>query len=165
MYLNCKTNFSFLYGTFTTQELVETAVENGVTSLALTNINSTCDLWEFVKRCHEAGIKPIVGVEFRNGDQLLYILIAANNKGLAWINAFLSERLLEKKDFPQPGPDLSFFLDSWDGFVIYPFGAKNLEDLLPNERIGLLPSELTKLFNVDLKLHADKFVIRQPVTI
>lgn len=165
MYLNCKTYFSFLYGTFSTKELVETAVENGVTSLALTNINSTCDSWEFVKFCREAGIKPILGVEFRNEDKLLYILIAANNKGLAWMNSFLSEHLLEKKNFPQPGPDQSFFLDSWDGFVIYPFGAKRLEDLVPNERIGLLPSDLTRLFNIDLRIHADKLVIRQPVTI
>jgi len=165
MYLDCKTYFSFLYGTFSTKELVQTAVEKGVTSLALTNINSTCDLWEFVRLCREAHIKPIAGVEFRNGDKLLYILIAANNKGLAWIHSFLSEHLLEKKDFPEPGADLNFFLDSWDGFVIYPLGAKGLDDLVPNERIGLLPSELTKLFTVDLRMHADKFVIRQPVTV
>ncbi|MFI5194871.1 MAG: PHP domain-containing protein, partial [Chitinophagales bacterium] len=165
MYLNCKTNFSFLYGTFSTQELVQTAVERGATSLALTNINSTGDLWEFVKLCREAGIKPVAGVEFRNADKLLYILIAASNVGLTWIHSFLSEHLLEKKDLPEPGSDLNFFLDSWDGFVIYPFGAKNPEDLVPNERIGLLPSELTKLFTIDLRRHADKLVLRQPVTV
>ena len=165
MYLNCKTYFSFLYGTFSTRELVKTAVEQGVTALTLTNINSTCDSWEFVKLCREAGVKPVLGVEFRNEDKLLYILIAANNKGLSWIHSFLSEHLLEKKDFPEPGPDLSFFLDSWDGFVIYPLGAKSPEDLVPNERIGLLPAELTRLFTIDLRVHADKFVIRQPVTV
>lgn len=165
MYLNCKTYFSFLYGTFSTGGLVAAALEHGVTSLALTNINATCDSWEFVKRCREAGIKPILGVEIRNADKLLYILIAANNKGLAWMNSFLSEHLLEKKDFPEADPDQSFFLDSWDGFVIYPLAAKNIEDLLPNERIGLLPGEITRLYNIDLKKHADKIVIRQPVTI
>jgi DNA polymerase-3 subunit alpha len=165
MYLNCKTNFSFLYGTFKTRELVETATAQGVTSLALTNINSTCDLWEFVKLCGKAHIKPVAGVEFRNGDKLLYILLAANNRGLAWIHSFLSEYLLEKKSFPEAGPELNFFADSWDGFAIYPFGAKSPEDLVPNERIGLLPSELTKLFSIDLRMHAGRFVIRQPVTV
>ena len=61
MYLNCKTYYSFRYGTFSTAGLVETAVNNGVTALALTNINTTCDLWEFVKLCRENGINiPII---------------------------------------------------------------------------------------------------------
>ncbi len=37
MYLNCKTYFSFKYGTFSTEDLVKTAVDKGVTALALTN--------------------------------------------------------------------------------------------------------------------------------
>lgn len=49
--LNCKIYFSFHYGTFSTRELVETEVDKGVTALAITNINSTCDVWEFVKVC------------------------------------------------------------------------------------------------------------------
>src|SRR5437773_2444699 len=124
MYLNCKTFYSFHYGTFSTRELVETAVENGVTALALTNINSTCDVWEFVKQCRQNKVKPIVGVEVRNGDKLLYILLAANNPGYAWINQFLSEHLIAKKDFPEPGIEVHFFENGWDGFVIYPLGAK-----------------------------------------
>ena len=100
MYLNCKSCFSFRYGTISTTELIATAVDKGISSIALTNINSTCDIWEFVKLAHEAGIKPIAGAEIRNDDTLLYILIAANNKGLAWIHSFLSEHLIEKKTFP-----------------------------------------------------------------
>jgi DNA polymerase III alpha subunit len=61
MYLNCKSYYSFRYGTFSTAALVETAVNNGVTALALININTTCDVWDFVKGCREAGIKPLVG--------------------------------------------------------------------------------------------------------
>ena len=101
MYINCKTYYSFRYGTFSTEELVNEAINQGVTSLALTNINSTCDVWEFVKRCQEGGIKPIAGVEVRNESKLLYILLAANNIGLAWINEFLSEHLIQKKLFPE----------------------------------------------------------------
>ena len=165
MYLNCKTYFSFRYGTFPTKDLVQAAVERGVPALALTNINSTCDTWDFVKYCREAGIKPITGVEIRNGDTLLYILIAANNKGLAWIHQFLSAHLMEKKDFPPPGNDLLFFENSWDGFILYPYGAKELKDLLPNERIGLLPTEINRLVRQEWKQYEDKFVLRQPVTI
>jgi error-prone DNA polymerase len=165
MYLNCKTYFSFKYGTFSTVELVEKAVENGVTALALTNINSTCDTWEFVKVCREHKIKPLVGVEVRNNDKLLYILLAANNKGYAWINEFLSIHLMAGKDFPKPSDDLIFFDNGWDGFAIYPIGAKSLPALRINERIGVMSSEINKLFGTNWHDYEEKFVIRQPVTV
>ena len=114
MYINCKTYFSFCYGTFTTKELVEAAVDNGVTALALTNINTTCDTWSFVKLCKEAGIKPIAGVEIRNSDKLQYILLAANNTGMAWIHGFLSEHTMAKKDFPEQSEGKQFFNHSED---------------------------------------------------
>lgn len=165
MYINCRTYFSFHYGTFSTRELVEKAVEQGVAALALTNINSTADVWEFVKICREQKVKPVVGAEIRNGDKLLYILIAANNKGLAWINQFLSEHLLGKKDFPEASDNLQLFENGWDGFVIYPPGAKELQSLRINERIGVKPGELTKLYGSEWRDFEEKFVIRQPVTV
>jgi DNA polymerase III alpha subunit len=165
MYLNCKTYFSYNYGTFSTHELVEASVDKGITALSLTNINSTCDTWEFVKLCRENKVKPIVGAEVRNNDKLLYILIAANNKGFAWINEFLSEHLMAKKDFPEPSADLTFFENGWDGFVIYPIGAKPFKYLRLNERIGVKSSEINKLFGTDWRDYEEKFVIRQPVTV
>ncbi|MEO9020781.1 MAG: DNA polymerase III subunit alpha [Ginsengibacter sp.] len=161
MYLNCKTYFSFRYGTFSTAELITAAVDKGIASMALTNVNSTCDTWEFVKLCIKAGIKPIAGAEIRNGDTLLYILIAANNKGLAWINSFLSEHLIGKKTFPETAV---FFENKSDGFVIYPLLAKPFSDLASNEVIGILPWELNKLITLDYKKYKDKLVVRQPVT-
>lgn len=155
MYLNCKTFYSFCYGTFSTAALVEAAVEQGVSTMALTNINSTYDHWEFVKLCREQSIKPVLGVEFRNGDEFLYILLAKNNKGLAWINEFLSEHLLEKKEFPLlPNSPAEVF-------VIYDSG-KDVNELLSNERIGIRATEITKLFKVE---NFDPYVILQPVTV
>jgi DNA polymerase-3 subunit alpha len=165
MYINCKTYYSLRYGTFSTEELIQTAVDRGVTCMALTNINTTADTWDFVKRCREVGIKPITGVEFRNGDKLLYILLAANNKGCQWINEFLSEHLIAKIPFPEVEKSPLFFNDADDGFIIYPFGAKPFDQLRRNERIGILPWEPNKLFTVDWKNHQDKLVVRHPVTI
>lgn len=165
MYINCKTYFSFHYGTFSTRELIETSVDKGVTALALTNINSTCDIWEFVKLCREQNVRPIAGVEVRNGDKLLYILLAANNKGFGWINEFLSTHLMAKKDFPEPSEEQTFFENGWDGFVIYPLGAKKFSSLRLNERIGITPSEINKLIGTDWRCYEEKFVIRQPVTV
>jgi DNA polymerase III alpha subunit len=163
MYLG-KTYFSFKYGTFSTKELVKEGVESGVTALALTNINSTCDSWDFVQYCREEGIKPILGVEIRNENALLYILLAANNNGFHWINEFLSEHLLEKKVFPERAGVSPFFSCPTDGYVIYPLFAKAAEELLENERIGVLPEEAGKLLRMPLNVHPGQWIIRQPVT-
>ena len=162
MYLNCKTYYSFKYGTFSTEELVQTAADKGVTALTLTNINSTYDAWDFVKHCRERNIKPLLGAEIRNGDSLVCILIAGNNRGLASIHRFISEHLVSDKKFPDSIPvDGS----ETDCFVIYPVSGKQPGQLLPHEKIGIKPSQINRLFGVDWKLHQDKFVILQPVTI
>lgn len=163
MFLNCKTYYSFRYGTYSTQALVDCAAENGVKCLALTNINCTYDIWEFVKMCKEKQIKPIAGVEIRNDDELLYIIIARNNEGYRWINEFLSYHLIEKVAFPKL-MDKGFFEKQEDGFVIYPMGRKMSKDLLSNERIGVKPSEVNMLYNLDVESYRDKYVVRQPVT-
>jgi DNA-directed DNA polymerase III PolC len=159
-----KTYFSFKYGTFSTEELILAGVEAGATALALTNINSTCDAWDFVRYCRREGIKPILGVEIRNDNALLYSLIAANNNGLRGINDFLSEHLLEKKPFPSPDSLLSPFSETTDGFIIYPLGGKTPEQLLDNERIGILPGEVNRLLRLPLASCPDKWIVRQPVT-
>src|SRR6476620_8019215 len=121
MYLNCKTNFSFRYGTFKTEELVTEAESLGITTMAITNINNTCDVWDFVDHCNEAGIKPVAGVEIRNGNTFLYILLAKNNTGFLEINQFISQHL-------QAGlPFESRFHVSTNVFVIYPFGKVDAE--------------------------------------
>ncbi len=164
MYLG-KTYFSFKYGTYSTRQLVTDAVDNGVTTLAITNINSTCDAWDFVQYCREAGIKPILGVEIRNDNQLLYILIAANNVGFRCINEFLSRYLLEKKKFPLPAECAPIFEQLADGYILYPLGARDPSQLRENERIAVLPEEGPKLFRQPLAQYPSKWVIRQPVVV
>ncbi|HEX4851410.1 MAG TPA: DNA polymerase III subunit alpha, partial [Puia sp.] len=101
--------------------------------------------------------------EIRNGEKLLYILLAVNNRGFAWINHFLSSHLLESKPFPELATANPFFQDVQDGFVIYPLQGKNMESLFSNEFIGILPHEITRLHKVSPAFN-NKLVIRQPVT-
>jgi DNA polymerase-3 subunit alpha len=164
MYLNCKTYFSFRWGTYSTLGLVKQAVDAGATALALTNINSTCDAWDFVLFCRQANIKPILGAEIRNGDKLLYILIAANNRGFTWINHFISKHLHADQRFPEQSGADPFFFNEQDGYVIYPLNTKPPSDLFPNEYIGIQPIEVNKLFGVNAAAYKHKLVVRQPVT-
>nr|WP_236252981.1 DNA polymerase III subunit alpha [Echinicola sp. 20G] len=128
-----------------------------VKALALTNINSTADAWDFVDFCRNAGIKPILGAEIRNGQQLLYILLAKNDRGLMEINTFISHHLMEKSDFPET-PSLS---EVW---AIYPFGSRKPESLGADELIGIKQEQLIKLYNGQSEKHPDKWVVWQPVT-
>ena len=158
MYLNSKTFFSYRYGTLSTEDLVKLAAEAGASAMAITNINNTADAWDFMAYCKQEGIKPILGAEIRNGDELLYILLAKNNHGFQKINHFLSHYLQEEKPFP---PDHIFDEAIW---VIYPLAKKKFEDLGPNELIGILPGEVNKLFSTNVSAYPNKFVMRQPVT-
>ena len=156
MYLDAKTYYSFCFSTYSTADLIAAAIEHGITTLTLCNINSTYDHWEFVKLCCEAGIKPVLGVDIRNKHEHLYLLIAKNNQGLQWLNEFLSHHLINKIDFPDSpnAPE--------DTFVIYPHESKKIEELKPNERIGIKPYELKFLYNFTPTGH---HVIHQPVVV
>ena len=158
MYLNCKTWFSLRYGTIKTEELVDLAEAHGVTTMALTNINSTADLWDFVDFCGQKNIKPVAGVEVRNEDNFLYILLAKNNNGLLAIHRFLSEHLQQKKPFPLRCPITE------DIFIIYALGTLQPAELHSHELIGVQPTEVNKLYGINAHLHPARFVIRQPVT-
>src|SRR5579862_2809794 len=159
MYVNCKTYFSLRYGTFATDELVKAAVEHGVYTLALTNINTTCDAWEFIKCCRAENIRPVVGAEIRNGEKLLYILLAKNNSGFTAINYFLSYRLTRDELFPEfPTSDIH------DCYIIYPLGVKTLGELSADEFIGVQYTEINKLYGLRRELVNQKCVVRQPVT-
>ncbi len=81
MYLNNHSYFSLRYGTLPVETLVSQAKSYGLQTLALTDINNSMGMVDFVRECRKQGIRPVAGVEFRNGDQLLYIGLARNNKG------------------------------------------------------------------------------------
>lgn len=158
MYLNCKTWFSLRYGTIRTDELVELAKDFGITSLALTNINATTDAWPFVQECMQQGIKPILGLECRNGAEFRYVLLAKDMEGWLSINRFLSQHLQTETLFPDVAPQLPHT------FVIYAWGARPLDALAPHELAGIRPKEMNRLFRVDTKKYADKLVILQPLS-
>jgi DNA-directed DNA polymerase III PolC len=157
MYLNCKTYFSYRYGTFSTGELVEEAADKGASSLALTNINNTSDWWDFYTLCRDRNIRPALGVEIRNGEEMLFILIARDKQGLLEINRYLSHHLQSKQAF--------HYDNTWSDhlWVIYPLGKRSPSSLLPHERIGVRASEVNKIFSIE-KTEISKLVVCQPVT-
>ena len=116
MYLNCHTYYSLRYGTISPETLIEQAGKMGIEQMALTDINNATAMPDFVKLCKEQGIVPVAGMEFRKGDQLLYIVLARDPEGFRRINAFLSNHNISHSAFPARFPVCEHT------FVIYPFG-------------------------------------------
>ncbi|MCA0958282.1 DNA polymerase III subunit alpha [Muricauda ruestringensis] len=161
MYLNCHTYYSLRFGTFSEVELLELAQQNHVTQLVLTDINNTSAGLNFVRKAPEFGIKPILGIDFRNGTQPCFIGIAQNNEGYLELNDFLSDHLYDGSKIPDRAPTFK------NVFVVYPFEQvllNELEHFQDYEFIGISIKDLRRLPFSKLASLTSKLVVQQPVT-
>ena len=90
MLLNCHSYYSFRFGTLPVEDLLQQAVLFGINAFALTDINTTSACMDFVRLAPTKGIKPVLGVDCRNGVQQQYIALARNNAGFLEINQHLT---------------------------------------------------------------------------
>ena len=155
MLLNVHSYNSLCYGTMPIADLVTRAVELGYDTLPLTDINTTMGAADFAVECQRKGVRPVVGVEFRNSNELLYVALARNNLGFAELNQFLTQHNFNKLPYPETAPDWKHV------FVIYPFGKQNANTLKDYEFLGVRLSQLTKMYRCK---SLEKIVAMQPVT-
>ncbi|HPT13401.1 MAG TPA: PHP domain-containing protein, partial [Bacteroidales bacterium] len=158
MYLNCHSYYSLRYGTLPLDKLVETAANIGIEAMALTDINNSMGIVDFVKECAKKGVKPIAGIEFRDGNKLLYIGITKNNPGFKELNDFLSHHNINGTPLPPRPPAFD------NCYVIYPFGKFQPTELRDNEFTGMRPSELNLLLSSGYRHRQEKLVALCPVT-
>ncbi|MFH4968060.1 DNA polymerase III subunit alpha [Gaetbulibacter sp. M240] len=162
MYLNCHTYYSLRFGTFSEIDLLELGQAHGFKTLALTDINNTSACLNFIRKAKDYGIKPVVGIDFRNGAKQQFVGIAKSNNGFYELNGFLSEHLHAKKVLPELAPDFK------EVFVVYPF-----EQVLQLEKtyfkdyefIGVSVDEMKRLPFTMYKDFKTKLVLQQQVTI
>jgi len=117
MYLNCHSYYSLRYGTLTVERLSELAAAVGVERLVMTDINNTTGVPDFVRECRSRDIAPAAGIEFRDGNTLLYIGIARNNEGFRELNEFLTHHNFTGEPLPNRPPSFP------NAYVIYPSGG------------------------------------------
>lgn len=161
MYLNCHSYYSLRFGTFSEIDLLEMAQRHGVSELVLTDINNTSACLNFVRRAPEYGIRPLVGIDFRNGAEQQFVGIARNNRGFYELNGFCSHHSHNKLPIPDGAPDFE------DVFVIYPFEqllALEKTEFAPHEFIGISVENLRRLPFSKYRDYIDKLVVQQPVT-
>ncbi len=157
MLLNCHSYFSYKFGTISIEQLIQETVDKGYQSLVLTDINNTSATIDFIRRCEAKNIKPVAGIDFRNGAQQKYVGIARSNSGFRALNEHLTFCLHAGEKIPDRAPEIN------DAYFVYPIGAVHPKNLKENEFIGVRPSQVTRLFG-DLRNYLNKLVILQPVT-
>jgi len=138
MYINCHTYYSLRYGTISEKELVAIALADKAREVVLADVNNTSACLNFVRLAQKSDIRPILGIDFRDGAKQLYLGIARNNNGFEQLNAFLSEYKHDKKTLQ------ARLLNKLT------FGA--------NEFIGVGRFELNKLAVSDYSKYSDKLV-------
>ena len=157
LYLNCHSYYSLRYGTMSVEQLVEKAAGTGIESMALTDINNSTAIPQFVRECIKNNIRPLAGIEFRRNNELLYTGIARNNRGMQELNEFLSVHNFDGTPLPFPAPRFS------EAYIIYSIKKPPDRKLFENERTGIRKDEVGRLVN----LSPDKkssMIIMQPVT-
>ncbi len=154
MLLNTHSYYSYRYGTVCPEELVDLCVMYGYHTVALTDINSTSASLSFVRLAKAKGLKPVLGVDFRNGAKQVFVALAINNRGYQEINAFLSHLKANQLRVPDSAPCFEHVV------VIYPLNRKRVT--IPkheNEFLGIRESDLGWLSLNNLRFQQEKLVL------
>ena len=158
MLLNCHTYYSFCYGTLGITELLDEIKKNGYSSFVLTDINNTSACLETIRQACAVGIKPIVGIDFRNGVEKKYVGIARNNEGFKELNEHLTAHLHASEKFADEAPEFH------NAYIIYPLQAYKGQWLCENEFIGVSVKDLQRLPFSPARNMVSKLVALQPAT-
>lgn len=157
MLLNVHSYYSLRYGTLSLEALVENMQLNGYDTAVITDINNSTGVLDFIRKGREEGLNILAGMEYRNGNELLYIGIAKNEKGFKELNELMTDANRQHKPLPNHAPDFNHV------FVIYPFGKKEVGSLKENEYIGIRHRDLNKIA-FQTKADLERYIILHPVS-
>ncbi len=158
MHLNCHTYFSLKYGTISPREFLRITEEKGVKKFAITDINNTSACLDILRLTAKSDVDPVLGIDFRNGADQLFVAIAKNNEGFQEVNEYLSTFMHSGKKIPPQAPAFKH------AFVIYPYGKAEYENLRENEYVGLHHSLFNRMRFSKWKDRQDKLVILETVS-
>lgn len=137
---------------------MEMAKAQGLESLALTDINTSQGVMDFYKHCTQNNIKPLAGVEFRDGNKLLYTTIAKNIDGFREINEILTQ-CKEVKSM-----EVAKSYKFQNAFMLYPYGSRPVAKLRDGELITVRPSDVNRVLVNASASDLRKMVALSPVT-
>jgi DNA-directed DNA polymerase III PolC len=136
--LNTHTYYSLKYGTISQKEQLQLMRQLGYDRYAITDINNTSALLDALRQAPKHGIKPVFGIDFRNGVKQQFVALAKNNAGFQEMNEFLTQHLHSEEAIPFQAPEFEHC------FVIYPFRHYRGQKLREFEFVGLHPRDLPR---------------------
>lgn len=127
VHLHVHTEYSFLDGLSTIQELVTKAKQDGQPAIAITDHGGMAGVIEFYQECTKQGIKPIIGVEAYMCDDVTVkdkdnrklnhlVLLAKNNTGYRNLLKLVSRSNLEGFYY-KPRMDLDMLREHSEGVI------------------------------------------------
>jgi DNA-directed DNA polymerase III PolC len=140
------------------EELVNEAARFGLEQLVLTDINNSGAMPDFVRLCRNAGIKPIGGMDFRDGHRQLFVGIAKNKEGMRELNEFMTVHLQSKtpvRDAPR----------CRHAYIVYPMDNIPDRNLFEYEMIGVRPAQVNSLIRFPYQSMKQKLVVLHSVSI
>ena len=163
MYINTHSYYSLKYGTLSVKNVVELGRQQGLSAMALTDINNTSGCIDFSREAEKAGIKPVIGIDFRKGTDCYFIGLARSMEGFGELNSHLSAILHGEEILEDEAPPF------YCAYVIYPL--RRLEqlkrELYGNEFIGIHAEDLKRLSLSPMladKQMRSRMVVLHPVT-
>ena len=160
MLLNCHTVYSFCYGTYTLDALMDAVLAAGFKTFVLADINNTSACLDAVRLAPEKGLKPILGIDFRQGADQKFVgaLIVPSIPNLReWMKhkgiPFTTNQ--DAIHHPQVLQLYKELIESFNTFFNHVEQIKKFE-LIPDEW-GIDTGELTPKLSMKRKVIMEKF--------
>ena len=130
IHLRVHSDYSMIDGLAKVKPIVKKASELSMPALAMTDFTNLCGLVKFYFAAHDAGIKPIIGADFKvqsaeMGDELFELtILAANNEGYKNLTLLISEAYQRGHVQHLPVIDKEWLVNHREGLIILS-GGKN----------------------------------------
>ncbi|MCG3865579.1 MULTISPECIES: DNA polymerase III subunit alpha [unclassified Photobacterium] len=130
IHLRVHSDYSMIDGLAKVKPIVKKASDLGMPALAMTDFTNLCGLVKFYFAAHDAGMKPIIGADFKvqsaeMGDELFELtILAANNEGYKNLTLLISEAYQRGHVQHQPVIDKEWLVNHREGLIILS-GGKN----------------------------------------
>ncbi|HIF9121896.1 TPA: DNA polymerase III subunit alpha [Photobacterium damselae] len=124
IHLRVHSDFSMIDGLAKVKPIIKKASELQMPALAITDFTNLCGLVKFYYSAHDAGIKPIIGADFKVqseelGDELFDLtILAANNEGYKNLTLLISEAYQRGHVQHQPVIDKEWLIKHKDGLIL-----------------------------------------------
>ncbi|WP_188007732.1 DNA polymerase III subunit alpha [Photobacterium damselae] len=124
IHLRVHSDFSMIDGLAKVKPIIKKASELQMPALAITDFTNLCGLVKFYYAAHDAGIKPIIGADFKVqseelGDELFDLtILATNNEGYKNLTLLISEAYQRGHVQHQPVIDKEWLIKHKDGLIL-----------------------------------------------